>query len=177
MKQRLYSIVLIIILILGITNEIMASEGIKSFDDVAADYGLTADELNRAIEQGLEPEDLEGFKFKEDNSEIPTASSSVAQTTILIVVILFVTVLIYLIPTIIAVKKSHPNKVAIILIDIFLGWSLIGWLGALVWACINPSEEKTSGNKYENLNNLQRLKEQGVITEEEFENEKNKLLK
>ena len=39
---------------------------------------------------------------------------------------------IYMIPTIIAEK--HPNKSGIVILNIFLGWTGIGWVIALIWA-------------------------------------------
>lgn len=44
----------------------------------------------------------------------------------------------YLLPTFEAWKKGHPNLTAIALVNIFLGWSLIGWVGAVVWAFKRP---------------------------------------
>lgn len=40
----------------------------------------------------------------------------------------------YLLPTFEAWKKSHPNLTSITLINVFLGWSLIGWVVAIAWA-------------------------------------------
>lgn len=40
------------------------------------------------------------------------------------------------IPTWVAYSREHPNRVPILLLNIFLGWTLIGWVGALVWACL-----------------------------------------
>ena len=61
---------------------------------------------------------------------------------------------------------------------------LVGWfLGiiGLIIICVLPNENTNNvvrnSNKYEDLEKLHKLKEQGVITEKEFENEKNKLLK
>ena len=42
----------------------------------------------------------------------------------------------YFIPTIIAIKRDHPNKVAIILLNFLLGWVGIGWIGALIWSVL-----------------------------------------
>lgn len=44
----------------------------------------------------------------------------------------------YLLPTIEAWLRNHPNLGAIALVNIFLGWSLIGWVIALVWAFKKP---------------------------------------
>jgi uncharacterized membrane protein YqaE (UPF0057 family) len=40
----------------------------------------------------------------------------------------------YLIPSIVAVKRRHCNTTPIILINVVLGWTLAGWFVALVWA-------------------------------------------
>ena len=40
----------------------------------------------------------------------------------------------YLLPTYEAWKNQHPNLTAITLVNIFLGWSLLGWVIAVVWA-------------------------------------------
>src|SRR5436305_437114 len=42
-------------------------------------------------------------------------------------------VLIYFIPAI--VGKHKRNATAILVLNIFLGWTVIGWVVALVWAC------------------------------------------
>lgn len=44
----------------------------------------------------------------------------------------------YLLPTFEAWKKGHTNLTAIALINVFLGWSLIGWVAAIVWAFKRP---------------------------------------
>ena len=52
--------------------------------------------------------------------------------------IIFVFMLLpYFLPTIIAVLREKHDKVSIFLLNFFLGWSLIGWIVALVWACKN----------------------------------------
>jgi hypothetical protein len=40
----------------------------------------------------------------------------------------------YFLPTIIASSRSHRNSTAIFLLNLFLGWTFLGWLGALIWA-------------------------------------------
>lgn len=44
----------------------------------------------------------------------------------------------YLLPTYEAWKKRHPNLTAIALVNILLGWSLLGWVVAVVWAYKKP---------------------------------------
>lgn len=40
----------------------------------------------------------------------------------------------YFIPAIVAGRRSHPNALAILALNVLLGWSFFGWAGALVWA-------------------------------------------
>ena len=41
---------------------------------------------------------------------------------------------VYLLPTFIAYRKDKKDKLAILLINIFLGTTFVGWVIALVWA-------------------------------------------
>lgn len=45
----------------------------------------------------------------------------------------------YFLPTIIALIRSKRDTVAILLLNLFLGWSVIGWIIALVWAAKNDA--------------------------------------
>ena len=40
----------------------------------------------------------------------------------------------YMFPTIVAVVKSRKNTAAIATLNLFLGWTFLGWLAALIWA-------------------------------------------
>lgn len=40
----------------------------------------------------------------------------------------------YFLPTGIATLRSHPNVMAIFLINFLLGWICLGWIIALVWS-------------------------------------------
>ena len=44
----------------------------------------------------------------------------------------------YLFPSFLAHTKSHHNTPAIFALNILLGWTLIGWVAALVWALTRP---------------------------------------
>ena len=43
----------------------------------------------------------------------------------------------YFLPSIIALVRSKRDLLAIFLLNLFLGWSVIGWIVALVWAAKN----------------------------------------
>ena len=45
---------------------------------------------------------------------------------------------IYFIPALVALVRNHHNKLAICLLNVFLGWTLIGWIVALVWSAMKP---------------------------------------
>ena len=40
----------------------------------------------------------------------------------------------YFLPTIVALARNKRDTMAILLLNLFLGWSVIGWVVALVWA-------------------------------------------
>lgn len=46
----------------------------------------------------------------------------------------FLFLLFYFIPTLIARDNKKSNKDAIFALNLFLGWSFIGWIVALIWA-------------------------------------------
>ena len=49
---------------------------------------------------------------------------------------------VYFLPAIIAKARDLRNFGSIFLLDLFLGWTLIGWVGALCWACAGTAEIK-----------------------------------
>jgi len=44
---------------------------------------------------------------------------------------------IYFIPTIIANNRNHKQFTAIFILNLFAGWTGIGWLAALIWSVTN----------------------------------------
>jgi hypothetical protein len=97
----------------------------------------------------------------------------------------FVGLFIYFLPALIAGKKR--NATAILWLNILLGWTFLGWVGALIWALKNDPEppaapyygftqddldeqEDTSQQLQEDIRikRLKRLRDEGVITQEEF---------
>ena len=43
-------------------------------------------------------------------------------------------------PTLIAKSRNHPNTLPIFLVNLFFGWTFIGWVISLVWACTRPAQ-------------------------------------
>jgi hypothetical protein len=50
------------------------------------------------------------------------------------VVLFFAALAVYVAPWIIAVSRNHPNMGAIVVVNLFLGWTFIGWVVALAWS-------------------------------------------
>lgn len=48
---------------------------------------------------------------------------------------LIVIVMLYFVPTFVAYKRAHSNYVAIVLSSFFFGWTIVGWIVCLIWAC------------------------------------------
>jgi hypothetical protein len=47
---------------------------------------------------------------------------------------ILLTVALYFAPTLIAQRRRHHQADAIFAINLFLGWTLLGWIVALMWA-------------------------------------------
>lgn len=52
-------------------------------------------------------------------------------------------VLIYFIPNWIASGRQHPNKNAIFVANLLLGWTILGWIGTLVWSFTSTKSDAT----------------------------------
>ena len=52
---------------------------------------------------------------------------------LLLVVLIFA---LYFLPTLIAFLRQHKNKLAIFLLNLLLGWTVLGWVVSLVWSVI-----------------------------------------
>lgn len=57
-----------------------------------------------------------------------------ASNTGVILVAILPFLVIYFIPAIVGYSRKKDNKTSILLLNLFLGWSLIGWVVALIWA-------------------------------------------
>jgi len=83
----------------------------------------------------------------------------------------FISLVIYFLPTIVAIIRKNNSTLAIFILNLLLGWSFIAWVIALVWAF-----SKNTSSLEAKLKNLYTLKEKGLITDEEFERKKEELL-
>lgn len=61
-------------------------------------------------------------------TEPRTTNDSAAGSYLIVVLVL------YFLPTFFAMTRSHHNSTAIFLLNLLLGWTLLGWVIALVWS-------------------------------------------
>ncbi|MCL9804779.1 superinfection immunity protein [Flavobacterium amniphilum] len=112
------------------------------------------------------------------------------------VIVLFLLLLVYFLPTAITLNRKKTGTATIIVLNLFLGWTVVGWVIAFIWACSNGkqvplitinnnqhnNEEKIEfpapslHNKLDSLRRLKDLLDSGALSVEEYENEKGKLL-
>lgn len=45
---------------------------------------------------------------------------------------------VYFIPGVIATQRKHKNANAITMLNLLLGWTVLGWVASLVWAMTDP---------------------------------------
>jgi hypothetical protein len=50
-------------------------------------------------------------------------------------------ILFYLLPAAIAWWKHHQQAFAITVLNLLLGWTLIGWIAAFIWACLSDAPD------------------------------------
>jgi len=65
--------------------------------------------------------------------------------------LLFITILlclfgllIYFLPSFIAIRRKHSYVLQITLLNALLGWSFFGWVAALIWATTSHTDENAN---------------------------------
>lgn len=64
----------------------------------------------------------------------------------LVVFCFFVSIFVYFVPTVVAVSKGRANAGAIVVLNILLGWTFVGWVVALVWAITDGDTKQDTVN-------------------------------
>jgi len=105
---------------------------------------------------------------------------------ILIIIFFIVGLFLYFIPAFIG--RNKRDSMGITLLNIFLGWSVLGWIGALIWAITSERKDApliyhnpfqpvaTPVSPTEQLMEYKKLLDAGAITQDEYEIQKMKLL-
>jgi hypothetical protein len=74
-----------------------------------------------------------------------------------VLVVVAIAVFMYFLPTLLAAKRNKANTLAIGLVNLFLGWTIAGWIGTLVWAAstqmvdTNVERRRSATNVYVGL--------------------------
>jgi hypothetical protein len=71
----------------------------------------------------------------------PTAGDGMSDATTTVILLLLVLIL-YLLPTVIAFGREHPSRSTLALLNIALGWTLIGWIAVFLWALMAETESE-----------------------------------
>jgi len=58
------------------------------------------------------------------------------------VLILLAVLFIYMLPTLVAFGREHPRRLDITVVNIIIGWTLIGWLVVFFWAALSRVEDQ-----------------------------------
>ena len=53
---------------------------------------------------------------------------------------------IYFLPSIVALSRNMPAALGVCAVNLFLGWTLVGWLVALAWAVSAPAPGHASAS-------------------------------
>ena len=62
--------------------------------------------------------------------------------TVIGVVILLLMLALYLLPSIVARGRGMSNRWSILTLNLFLGWTLVGWVISLCWSVAGTAEIK-----------------------------------
>jgi Superinfection immunity protein len=68
-----------------------------------------------------------------DNLKYPFEQNMMSSGTAWVILLAALTL--YFMPALIAANRGHHNALAISALNLFLGWSFLGWVIAFVWAC------------------------------------------
>ncbi|MBU1808714.1 MAG: superinfection immunity protein [Candidatus Omnitrophica bacterium] len=58
-----------------------------------------------------------------------TQELSLVELMVIVLIVAF-----YFLPTLVAFLRQHKNKLAIFLLNLLLGWTVLGWVVSLVWS-------------------------------------------
>lgn len=57
---------------------------------------------------------------------------------------LLVAALFYFLPWVVALGRKHNNALAIFLLNLLLGWTMLGWVIALIWSATSNTRGRVA---------------------------------
>lgn len=108
------------------------------------------------------------------------------------IILLALGIALYFVPSFVASANGHRQTLAIVVLNVLLGWTLVGWVIALVWAFTAerpapvvqiaqaPPGPPVSGHTHKDdaadIERFAKLRDDGLITQEEFDAKKRAIL-
>lgn len=89
-------------------------------------------------------------------------NSFVSSPPSIIALVAVIFLVFYFLPSLIASARHKKQSLAIFLLNLFAGWTFIGWLAALIWAAIIDKSD------YEDIKHKERIKQ--ISTENKLAN-------
>src|SRR5690349_13833861 len=59
-------------------------------------------------------------------------------------ILIFISVAIYVLPTLVATGRHDHHAFDITVLNIFAGWTIVGWAAALIWSLIDSANSRGS---------------------------------
>ncbi|MBO9204661.1 superinfection immunity protein [Niastella sp. MAH-29] len=59
------------------------------------------------------------------------------------ILVMLVLLPLYFLPSIIAIARKNPNTTPIVILNLLLGWTFLGWIGTLYWAFRNKQPQQS----------------------------------
>jgi Superinfection immunity protein len=137
MSSKLRSLVLVAVAAISL-NSITANARINSLPDrwiEISEQILAQQDANVALVVGLSL--LKGPTFEPHSSDFEIGYPRMYRWPfdgMYIVLVIF-----YFVPPIVASSLKHPNEEAIGVVNLHLGWTIIGWIACLIWAIRHPA--------------------------------------
>ncbi len=50
------------------------------------------------------------------------------------ILLVLVGMVVYFVPCLVGSRRNHRNAMPIFILNLFLGWTFVGWVGAMGWA-------------------------------------------
>ncbi|MCL1096304.1 superinfection immunity protein [Shewanella kaireitica] len=76
---------------------------------------------------------------------------------LLSILIIITSLCLYFIPAALASHREHNQKLAILMVNLFLGWTFLGWVAAFIWACTNNTLQSDSKKEAKRIQELEEL--------------------
>ena len=76
------------------------------------------------------------------------AASQTDASPIVAIILFSFFAMMYMLPSVIAYLRGHPNAAAITVLTFFLGWTMLGWVIGLVWSFTEAENKPCLRERY-----------------------------